>query len=711
MRRLLAGLTAVALLGLVGACSGGGGSSDVTGAADVAADVPGGDSLPEAGDVPSVDVPADVPAVDQGPDQEPPAQACSPECAYSEGPYCDRVEVKCKPIACTPCLQSIDCGQGGMCLDYKFVGGAMQSVCSNACQEDADCAAGFTCGLEMECEPSALCPTPGCDGTGKLGDPCETKGLHVGCPACQAGLYCAGQMADTTCELATECVAAGVSALYNPECTTEGACGFSVCIGKCDEKGECPDGFVPGKTSSSCYCYPVGTAKPGDPCPLGDIHADKDYCAPGAVCFGFGGTQEADDCKTDADCAVSLWLGNPICLSGKCATSFCSPCCDDKGDCPLGFAASESADGKVCQCMVKLVGSGVAGDPCPIGKINADAPGCVAELQCVGSFSDPDNPDKCETAADCPPEYKGTVVCLDGECASTFCAAECDEEGTCPVGFETFGEDPCWCAPVPPSPTCAETCQGCCSGEECLPGDIELACGKDGQACAPCGDGQTCVAGVCACTPKDHKDCANQSVYWFDSCGVQGELVAECTAGKVCIGATCVCVAEDHKKCVDDEVYWFDSCDVQGELVDTCVGGTVCKEGACVCVALDHKACDAEKVYWYDSCDLKGTLVEECVGGTVCQEGACVCVAQDHKACDAEKVYWYDSCDVKGALVEECTGGKKCKEGSCVCVAGDHLACDGDKLFWYDSCNVKGVQQMDCAPNGQICQNGICVTP
>ena len=344
---------------------------------------------------------------------------------------------------------------------------------------------------------------------------------------------------------------------------------------------------------------------------------------------------------------------------------------DENGDCAMGYVPASVGTGaeEECYCAPKFVGSGVAGDPCPIGKVNADAPGCVAELLCVGSFSDPEDPDECEAPADCPAEYTGTVACVDGECASTVCAAECDEEGACLEGFEPWGEDGCWCTPVPPPPACADTCEGCCTGEECLPGDAVDACGKDGGACAPCGEGQTCDAGVCTCTPNDHKGCVEEEVYWFDSCDVQGDLVEECTGGQVCQDGACVCVPEDHKGCEGDKVYWYDSCGVHGNLVEECTGGKKCQDGACVCVTEDHKECVDGKVYWFDSCDMQGNLVEECMGGKKCQDGACVCLTHDHKGCPVgiQAVYWYDSCGVMEDMFENCGASDKvCEDGACV---------------------------------------------
>lgn len=51
----------------------------------------------------------------------------------------------------------------------------------------------------------------------------------------------------------------------------------------------------------------------------------------------------------------------------------------------------------------------------------------------------------------------------------------------------------------PPQTQCdASTCDGCCVGGICQPGDDEQACGSNGATCVSCGTGERCVAGGCA---------------------------------------------------------------------------------------------------------------------------------------------------------------------------------------------------------------------
>ena len=65
---------------------------------------------------------------------------------------------------------------------------------------------------------------------------------------------------------------------------------------------------------------------------------------------------------------------------------------------------------------------------------------------------------------------------------------------------------------VSPSPTCAQTCAGCCTGESCQTGNNEAACGANGAPCAVCSGVQwTCQSGACQCDVCDH-GCAYDSV-------------------------------------------------------------------------------------------------------------------------------------------------------------------------------------------------------
>ena len=63
-------------------------------------------------------------------------------------------------------------------------------------------------------------------------------------------------------------------------------------------------------------------------------------------------------------------------------------------------------------------------------------------------------------------------------------------------GEQSESTGPYVCSPM--------TCRGCCSGNVCLSGAEQLACGYEGRACRQCGRGTHCVApGTCATPSND----------------------------------------------------------------------------------------------------------------------------------------------------------------------------------------------------------------
>ena len=57
------------------------------------------------------------------------------------------------------------------------------------------------------------------------------------------------------------------------------------------------------------------------------------------------------------------------------------------------------------------------------------------------------------------------------------------------------------CSPATPQAKCGPlTCAGCCDplSDRCFPGLDTLSCGRDGQACAGCSNGQSCTSGICS---------------------------------------------------------------------------------------------------------------------------------------------------------------------------------------------------------------------
>lgn len=857
---------------------------------DIATDDTGGGG---PGDIVAEDEPSqpeDAPAMDV-PEEELPQTECIPSCMYADGQYCDLESFECLDIACETCWKDKDC-PGGFCIVYEFsVGGAM-SVCSMDCQADTECAAGFICGDTGACEPTALCPADGCGGEGTLGSACAYEDVNLGCGECGDGLKCLGatNLAGVDpCVVDADCGKVGLPKSYHPQCI-EGTCGYSFCSEKCTGVGECPDGFGPEYGGFlSCYCYPVGTAvagepcpffgvheeaeecganlsclgiapdeetdpcqsdadcdnfflaapaqcvdgfcgisfcsprcdkngicedgfapinvsgncfcgpvntgdaKAGDPCPSGDIHADADHCTPGTLCLGWGGTEESDPCVADAECPLSIWNGNPVCLEGFCATSFCSPYCDENDDCPEGFQSL--TDGFGCYCIPRETGDSEAGEACPYGKVNAEADFCAADLSCLASSPDEES-DDCQTAADCPVNlYPGAPACVENKCSFSFCSPDCNDAGECEVGFEPIlvgDDDTCYCAPKEIGE--GELGDACPLGYMNLEADAcldNLVClgsvpdededEEEGDECVTVDDcpasmypgNIVCVDGFCGSSwcasdclendgecPVGYLDIASDPEDEDEYCYCMPKHVGEATEGQSCPAGdvnpeadgclaelTCVvissdaeepdvcdtaadCLVEDYKgtvACVDGEcasTFCAQECDDQGacaeyfepwgEEEDVCY----CAPGANwppACSETCEGCCTEDACLAGDTDEACGTAGAECVacqGGTQCVANECVCVAEDHKGCGEDgNVYWFDSCDVQGVVAETCENGQACIIDVCGCVAEATQGCGADgNVHFFDSCGVEGEQVKAC-DNPDVCFEDDCCTP
>ncbi|MBM4395899.1 MAG: hypothetical protein FJ087_09430, partial [Deltaproteobacteria bacterium] len=241
----------------------------------------------------------------------------------------------------------------------------------------------------------------------------------------------------------------------------DGHCGTSFCSVPCGEGDTCEPGFDPIQVGQepdvACFCAPreVGTSGPGDACPFGTVNAEAEACDAQTWCLGMPADAESAACANDEDCPETVFAGNPDCVDGHCGTSFCAPKCTD-GKCEPGFQPID-IDG-ACLCQPRVVGTAVAGDPCPFANVNLDAEACNLDTSCLGIPAAAGTP-ACVAPTDCPKvdaegnDLLGTPDCTDGHCGYSFCAAECDAEGACLAGFHPIDVDgTCYCAPGEAAP-------------------------------------------------------------------------------------------------------------------------------------------------------------------------------------------------------------------------------------------------------------------
>ncbi len=548
--RFVVRLSSVVLAAMLASCGGGDGGkegTDVPVAPDAVEDGAPVDQLPgEQVAPPDNQVGPD--SVEVVPDAVPQAQ-CDPACDYGKGQYCDEADWTCKDIECTSCLKSKDCPEGQYCLEHQFANSTWGTFCTSDCQQDGDCPAGFTCfGNPGFCRPSAACQFDAC-GTGALGEACDYKGSNSECGACNgADLTCFGTAPDPAAPCVTDqdCVAAGFPPALHPDCT-KGICGTSYCAGKCDANFGCEPGFDAMNAGfGKCYCVPTtsGSGKAGDPCPIFNVHFEKDFCGPDLTCLGIEAKADAEDpeankCETVADCDPSLWFLNPDCVDGYCGTSFCSPACDANDECPAGFFPIDVSG--QCFCAPTEVGDAEAGDPCPIFGVNPEADACKAGLICLGIAAD-EGTLECNKAEDCAGNwYPGGKVCENGYCGSSFCSAKCtvteqdgEEVMTCPDGFEP--------ADVGTSCYCIPTYTGASKqGDPCPFGNIN-------------GSSDECVKDVlCAGAASDllSVECTKAS-----DCPASYAGAPQCFKGK-CGTSTCVGECDEMGDCPAGYVPWL----------------------------------------------------------------------------------------------------------------------------------------------------------
>lgn len=124
----------------------------------------------------------------------------------------------------------------------------------------------------------------------------------------------------------------------------------------------------------------------------------------------------------------------------------------------------------------------------------------------------------------------------------------CSDDGAPQVDGFKPGQDL-----FPPFPdlgqSCAFTCQGCCMGEKCSPGNVPTACGVGGMQCQTCGTNDTCQNGTCVPPKCDATTCPNgccstsgkcEQGTTDDACGTGGVACAKCdTTKSVCTSGSC----------------------------------------------------------------------------------------------------------------------------------------------------------------------------
>ena len=368
-----------------------------------------------------------------------------------------------------------------------------------------------------------------------------------------------------------------------------GTCNPSTCPdGCCDASGRCRVGTdlqacgAFGITCNDCvangfdFCdvgsHSCGRVVPGcNPSTCGDGCCEGDQCLAGT---------DPNECGRGGEicrpCAINGQACDPAsrtCAGVKCGSDNCSGCC-------IGDLCVPGTDGTACgrsgqQCD-NCASQGTSCGPTFPGGVCEGNPSCGSE-NCTGCCAG----NVCLTGVD------NTSCGLKGEQCTN-----CTQFGELcqPLGGLIGGT----CTPQQCGP---QNCKGCCSGNTCINGDFDNACGNFGQQCKRCGTNQACSGGICQgntlCDASNCAGCCIGDICAVGSqntaCGVSGKLCSNCASnGQVCQGGACqtTCGPGNCAGCCNGNSCVMGGttgqCGVGGQSCQACNNGDVCSFGKCL---------------------------------------------------------------------------------------------------------------------------------
>lgn len=242
-------------------------------------------------------------------------------------------------------------------------------------------------------------------------------------------------------------------------------------------------------------------------------------------------------CRTGADLNDCGSGGNSCSDCVEKGFDFCDPkahaCARQNPTCTLQNCADGCCNGTTCFDGTSSVACGSGAQACKTCNVTTEA---------------------CDT---------GTHACVQkAKCGPGNCGGCCGADGQCHNGTDNAacGENGQACAPCPNGTKCDSggalvggTCQGpakcnagnckngCCFGDQCVPGTSDTACGIGGNACANCTaqgnlvcQGQGCVANPTCNGTNCPGCCDSQDVchggFLNTRCGSGGASCSDCTA-------------------------------------------------------------------------------------------------------------------------------------------------------------------------------------
>lgn len=329
-------------------------------------------------------------------------------------------------------------------------------------------------------------------------------------------------------------------------------------------------------------------------------------------------------------------------------------------------------------------------------------------------------------------------MCMHAGVGPSVCESGCGGGPTCAEGQRCLGGE-CVCDNV--------SCDGCCRGTMCLPGDSSTACGTGGLTCSECAAGDTCDGGVCSgCNATTCPDgCCSGSTcnpMGIDSCGIGGAACSPCdmlradrcidgaclcgdgdvcATGQRCVAGLCIC---DQTSCpagccdgTDCQIRTAETCGVAGSTCVACssdIANGCAATGTCQCGA--GPACGPGQRCLGGNCVCDSTsCTDGCCDGNVCRVSSLAACGPTGGACGTCDPLTADAC-TSGACTcgsgAACDAGQRCEGGVCIC---DGISCDGccngDTCETGDSSTACGAGGATCEScGGAACSGGVCAS-